>query len=63
MRLRRKQAGKCFPACFQKCREAMRASASRVRSVVLKAVRRKYPWPAVPKPEPGVPTTCACVSS
>ena len=34
-----------------------------VFSAVLKAVSRKYPSPARPNPEPGVPTTLARPSS
>ena len=39
------------------------ATAFSVFSFVLKEVRRKYPSPARPKPEPGVPTTPVFCSS
>ena len=41
----------------------IRLIASFVFSCVPKPVRRKYPSPLAPNPEPGVPTTCASFKS
>ena len=50
--------GHALPKAF-----TMRSMAARVFSWVLNAVRRKYPSPAGPNPEPGVPATPALSSS
>ena len=48
---------------YGEIRLRMRSTASSVFFRLPKALRRKYPSPEGPKPDPGVPTTCASASN
>ena len=57
-RAKKNPPGVAFPTDFFQSPDFSRSQASRVCSAEPNPVRRKYPSPLGPKPEPGVPTMC-----